>query len=188
MSSTSVTNQKVYALSTARGGSKSVPGKNLLQIKGKPLYLHNLLESLSTPEIQATYLTTDIPEAIEAASTWGYKAIVRPAELCQDSSTHTDTIYHGLTEIEAREGHLLDILVVMLGNTMNMDRTIVKQAINQLNQDPELDSVITVIRVNHFNPIRAYVDDGSGHHQLTTYLPQTLISEKTSQVDLSDKN
>jgi len=178
--------QNVYALSTARKGSKSVIGKNLLLIKDKPLYLHNLLESLETPEIKATYLSTDIEEAIQAASEHGFKIIIRPPALCQDSSTHTETIYHGLLAIEQQEGHLVDVLVVMLGNTINMDRQVIKQALEILNQEPETDSVITVIRANHFNPIRAYIDNGQGH--ITTFLPQTQINQLTCQKSLSDKN
>ena len=32
----------IYALQTARNGSKSVPSKNILEIDGKPLYKWNL--------------------------------------------------------------------------------------------------------------------------------------------------
>lgn len=176
----------IYALSTARGGSKSVPGKNLLEIRNKPLYLHNLLESIETPEIKATYLSTDIEEAINVADQYGYKIIIRPPELCQDASTHTETIYHGLLEIEKDIGKKVDFLVVMLGNTMNMDKTVIKQAVDIFMKEPETDSVITVIRANHFNPIRAYVDDGHGY--IDTYLPQSQIKTITSKKSLSDKN
>jgi CMP-N-acetylneuraminic acid synthetase len=176
----------VYGLSTARAGSKSVVNKNVMIIKEKPLYLHNLLESLATPDIKATYITTDIKQVIDDASKHNYKVIIRPDELCQDASTHTDTIYHGLLEIERLENTTVDILVIMLGNTMNMDRNIVKQALTILNNDVTLDSVITVIKANHFNPLRAYIDDGNGY--ITTYLPQSTIIEKTTKIHLADKN
>lgn len=177
---------KVYSLSTARNGSKSVPYKNTMVLKNKPLYLHNLLESMNTPEILQTYISTDIPEVIENGPTYGYKVIVRPDELCQDHSTHTDTIYHGLLEIEKDIKTEVDILVVMLGNTINMDRNVITQALKMLQDDPQLDSVITVIKINHFNPIRAYVDDGKGF--ITTYLKQELIQETLTKKHMSDKN
>lgn len=178
--------EEVYALSTARAGSKSVINKNIMEIKDHPLFLHNLLESLATPEIKQTYISTDIPLVIDLASTHGYQVIKRPEELCQDESTHTDTIKHGLEEIEKRVGHPIDVLVVMLGNTMNMDRQVVKEALAILEREPELDSVVTVIQANHFNPIRAYVSDEQGY--LTTYLTQEQIIEKTKNVSLADKN
>lgn len=178
--------KNVYAMSTARAGSKSVLNKNSMLIKGKPLFLHNLLESMSTPEILDTFISTDMPDAIEGAKTWGYQVIIRPQELCQDLSTHTDTIKHGLYEIESRIGNQVDVLVVMLGNTINMDRDIVKRSLEILEKESDVDSVVTVIRANHFNPIRAYVDDGTGH--LTTYMSQEQILEKTRNNKLADKN
>jgi len=177
---------KVYALSTARAGSKSVIDKNIMTIKGKPLYLHNLLESLQTPEIIDTYITTDIPQVIKDAPKYGYQIIKRPDDLCQDHSSHTDTIRHGLLEIERHINDELDILVVMLGNTMNMDDEVVRKGLQILENEPEVDSVITVIRANHFNPMRAYVDDGKGF--LDTYLPQQMISDKTKNQLMADKN
>ena len=179
-------NLKVYALSTARGGSKSVPHKNSMIIRGKPLYLHNLLESMQTPEIIDTYISTDMPDVIDGAKKWGYRVIVRPDELCQDHSTHTDTIRHGLLEIEKEIGEEIDVLVVMLGNTMNMDSEVVQKALRILENESEVDSVITVIKANHFNPLRAYVDDGKGY--LTTYLTQEQIIERTRDISLADKN
>lgn len=178
----------VYALSTARAGSKSVKNKNIMDIQGKPLYLHNLLESMNTPEIKDTYISTNIEMVIEDASKYGYKIIERPEELCQDASTHTETIYHGLLEIEKMTGETVDVLVVMLGNTMNMDAFVVKQALSMLSDDKTIDSVVTVIRANHFNPMRAYVDDGSKTYTLNTYLPQEQIAQITAQRDISDKN
>lgn len=177
---------KIYGLSTARRESKSPPGKNLMLIHGKPLYLHNLLESMATPEIKDTYITTDIPEAIEASENVGFKVITLEDEMYGDNVSHTDVIYRGMLEIEKDINDQIDILVVMLGNTVNMDRYVVKNALDILNKEPETDSVVTVIRQNHFNPLRVYVDNGKGY--LTTYLDQAFIKEKTSKLHLSDKN
>jgi len=178
-----------YSLSTARAGSKSVINKNIMTIKDKPLYLHNLLESLQTPEIDGTYISTNIPLVIEDAPKYGYQVIQRPEHLCQDASTHTDTIKHGLEEIEKHVQHPIEFLVVMLGNTMNMDRHIVKQALDRLKNDPQLDSVVTVIKANHFNPIRAYIQQPNQSEQLlTTFLSQEQIKELNSKQHLSDKN
>lgn len=182
---------EIYALSTARGGSKSVPDKNLLSVGGKPLYLHNILASLGNKSIKGTFLSTDIESAIKAGPNWGYEVIRRPDELCQDHSTHDDTIRHGLLEIERRIGRELDILVVMLGNTMNVNEEVLEAGLAQLRASPEADSVVTVIKANHFNPIRAYVAENETdpkNMRLHTYLPQEDIARRTAKVDLSDKN
>lgn len=181
-----MSNLNVYGLSTARGGSKSVINKNVMDIQGKPLYLHNVLNSLACPEIKATYVTTDIDLIIEDADKYGYRIIRRPDELCQDHSTHSDTIKHGLLEIEKDTGEQVDILVVMLGNTMNVVPSDVAKGLEMLREDPSLDSVITLVKQNHFNPIRAYVVNKEG--LVDTYLEQDYIREKTRTTSLSDKN
>jgi CMP-N-acetylneuraminic acid synthetase len=128
-----------------------------MMIKGKPLYLHNVLASMSCPEIKETYVTTDIEQVIRDAPKYGYKIIRRPDELCQDHSTHSDTIKHGLLALEEDIGEKVDILVVMLGNTMNVIPEDVTKGLKMLEENPELDSVITLIKQNHWNPLRAYV-------------------------------
>ena len=178
--------QKVYGLSTARAGSKSPPKKNLVEINGKPIFLHNLIESTKTPEILKTFITTDIPEASDYQKEYNYQVVYGFKEMHDGSMSHTQVIYHALLEIEKVLGHQLDILVVMLGNTINMDRNIVKEGLNYLQNDSNLDSVITVIKANHFNPIRAYKDDGNG--LLTSFLDQDLIKEKMDKLVISDKN
>jgi len=186
----------ICGMSTARAGSKSVPYKNEMMIRGRdgtmhPLYLHNLIASLSCPEIERTYISTDIAEASKEASKWGYEVITRPPELCQDNSTHDDTIKHGLLEIERRLCKKVDILVVMLGNTMNVIPEDVTRGIQMLEEDPEADSVVTVVKLNHFNPIRAYIaGKGKGNEKkyLDTFIPQGQIHEMTKKMSLSDKN
>lgn len=179
----------ICALSTARAGSKSVPYKNEMLIKGRdgvirPLFLHNLTASLACPEIERTYISTDISTIISDTGQ-GYEVIERPPELCQDNSTHDDTIRHGLLEIERRLGKEVDILVVMLGNTMNVIKEDVTKGIQMLIEDPSADSVVTVVKLNHFNPIRAYVADSN---YLKTFLTQEHIKEINQNGVISDKN
>jgi N-acylneuraminate cytidylyltransferase len=178
----------VCALSTARAGSKSVPNKNTMIIKGQPLYLHNVLESMLCPEVYATYVTTDIDRVFSDSENYGFQTIRRPDHLCMDSSTHDETILHGLLEIESRLEREVDILVVMLGNTMNVSREIIKEGLCILDNDPVADSVITVIKANHFNPVRAYVPNKYNSTYLDTFLDQELIREKTENIHLADKN
>ena len=182
--------QTICALSTARAGSKSVPYKNEMIIRERPLYQHNLIAAVSCNEIEGTYISTDIESAKEAAAILGYEVIDRPLELCRDNSTHDDTIKHGLLEIEKRLGKQVDILVVMLGNTMNVIPDDVKKGISILGDDPEADSVVTVVKLNHFNPIRAYIADKNDAKYLDTYIPQNQIQEITRNVGdkMSDKN
>ena len=49
----------VYALQTARAGSKSVPNKNIMNIRGKSLYLHNIHFAQKSKHIKDVFISTD---------------------------------------------------------------------------------------------------------------------------------
>ena len=49
----------IYALQTARAGSKSVPNKNIINIRGKSLYLHNVQYAQKSKLIKDVFISTD---------------------------------------------------------------------------------------------------------------------------------
>ena len=89
----------VLALIPARGGSKGIPGKNVMQIGGKPLIAYSILQarqskrinraSVSTDDAQIAYVAQGSgrgsavypPTGIRAGSLTGYRCIPARAEL-----------------------------------------------------------------------------------------------------------
>ena len=49
----------VLAIIPARGGSKSIPDKNLAELAGKPLIAHSIISAIETPSISRVLVTTD---------------------------------------------------------------------------------------------------------------------------------
>jgi len=60
-----MTKSEVLALIPARGGSKSVPRKNLLEIAGKPMLAYSIGHALECPSITRTVVSTDDDEIAE---------------------------------------------------------------------------------------------------------------------------
>jgi N-acylneuraminate cytidylyltransferase len=84
----------------ARGGSKSVPRKNLRRLAGKPLIAHAIQTGLSSRWIDTLIVSTDDEEI--AATAVQYGAIVpflRPAELSGDSSPEWKAWQHAITAV-----------------------------------------------------------------------------------------
>ena len=77
---------KTYAFVFARGGSKGLPGKNILKINGIPLLAYSINIAQSINEIQKCFVSTDSDEIAEIAKNYGATVIHRPAELCHDNS------------------------------------------------------------------------------------------------------
>ncbi len=91
---------KVLGVIPARGGSKGVPGKNLVEIGGKPLIAWTIETAQESIIIDRLILSSDAPDIIAVASQYGCEApFVRPAEISDDQSSSADVILHALEQM-----------------------------------------------------------------------------------------
>jgi N-acylneuraminate cytidylyltransferase len=97
----------VNCLIPARGGSKRIPRKNLIDFCGKPLMVWSIEQALAAKEIDKVYVSSEDAEILGVAKMAGSETVWRPDELAQDSSTLEDVIEHFLKEVPT------DILVVL---------------------------------------------------------------------------
>ena len=87
----------------ARGGSKGVPGKNLIPLLGKPLIVHTIEQALSCREIDRVFVSTDDKEIANVARAAGAEVpFLRPAHLATDDAPKIPVIEHLVSFLEAR--------------------------------------------------------------------------------------
>lgn len=89
----------LWALATAvvfaRGGSKGLPGKNLLEIAGTPLVGRAVEIAKATPGISRVMCSTDSAEIAAVALSFGAEIpFIRPARLAHDTSPELDSWKH----------------------------------------------------------------------------------------------
>ena len=95
----------LLAIVPARGGSKGLPRKNLLDLGGKPLLAHSIEAALATPGIERVVVSTEDEEIARAARQWGAEVpFMRPAELAGDESLLGEAVEHAL-EALAGQGY-----------------------------------------------------------------------------------
>lgn len=81
----------------ARAGSKGVPGKNFMEIAGKPLIDWSLDHLFDAPEIDAVVVSTDCPDIYAHAVARGTLPIgLRPAHLATDGAGKWEVWQHAL--------------------------------------------------------------------------------------------
>jgi CMP-N,N'-diacetyllegionaminic acid synthase len=91
---------KVLALITARGGSKGLPGKNLLTVDGKPLLAWTIEAAHQSKIIDDVVLSSDDDQIIKTAEKWGCNApFKRPRELATDTAKSIDVVLHALEQL-----------------------------------------------------------------------------------------
>ena len=86
----------VMAIIPARGGSRGIPRKNLLQLCGKPLVVYSIEQALACPLVDEVVVSTDDAKIGEVAKAAGAAVCWRPAELARDDSPTEDAIRHVL--------------------------------------------------------------------------------------------
>ena len=98
----------VLAIIPARGGSKGIPRKNIVPVRGKPLIAYTIEAAKHSAYIDRIVLTSDDREIIDIAVAYGAEApFVRPAELAQDDTPGVDPVIHTVQEVPGYDYVLL---------------------------------------------------------------------------------
>jgi CMP-N,N'-diacetyllegionaminic acid synthase len=101
---------KVFALVTARSGSKGVPDKNIKKIGGHSLLDWSIKSSLKTQSISKVYLSTDSEIYANIGKECGALVpFLRPNELATDTANDLDVIRHFLKSIDEKPDALVHI-------------------------------------------------------------------------------
>jgi N-acylneuraminate cytidylyltransferase len=91
---------QTVAIIPARGGSKGIPGKNLIDFCGKPLLAWSILQAAAAKSVDEVFVSSNDPEILAVAQQFGARPIVRPPELATDHSSSEEALDHALGEIE----------------------------------------------------------------------------------------
>ncbi|TGL77314.1 cytidylyltransferase domain-containing protein [Leptospira jelokensis] len=101
---------KTVAIILARGGSKGIPKKNIMNFCGKPLISWTIEQCLSVPSIDSVWVSSDSDEILNVSTEAGAKLIRRPEVLANDTATSEEGWIHALDCIEAEIG-TIDLVV-----------------------------------------------------------------------------
>ena len=90
----------MIALIPARGGSKSIPRKNLADLCGHPLIAYPITRALQCKEITNVYVSTDNDQIGEIALKYGATPIFRPPELATDTCDDVGWLRHAINTLQ----------------------------------------------------------------------------------------
>ena len=136
---------EILALIPARGGSKGIPRKNLVEIGGKPLIAYAIEQALASRLINRVIVSTEDEEIAEVSLKYGAEVpFRRPEEFAQDLSPDIDVFRHALKWLKENEDYTPDI--VLNHRTVYPIRSvkIIDEAIEYFINNPEADSLRSV--------------------------------------------
>jgi CMP-N-acetylneuraminic acid synthetase len=147
---------EVLALIPARGGSKSIPRKNILPLAGFPLIAYSIRAGLAAETVRRVIVSTDDEQIAAVARQFGAETpFLRPPELAQDHTTDLPVFQHALRWLEENQGYR-PAIVVQLRPTSPFRRVAhIDQAVYRLLEQPQADSVRTVC-VPFQNPFKMW--------------------------------
>lgn len=139
---------KTYSFVFARGGSKGLPRKNILEINGIPLLGHSINISNSIDEIQQCFVSTDCPEISKIASNYGAIVIDRPSELSTDSAPEWLAWQHAVNWVKNNYDDF-EIFVSLPSTAPLRNKNDVQNCLSKL--DNKSDIILTMTE-SHRNP------------------------------------
>lgn len=144
---------EILALIPARGGSKSIPKKNIYPLLGKPLLAYTCEAALSSRLVTRTVLSTDNEEIAAVGRAYGVEVpFTRPTELARGDTPTLPVIQHALRTLLEVEGYQPNVIVLLQPTSPLRQAHHIDEAVSLL-IEADADSVVSVVAVPHqYNP------------------------------------
>lgn len=151
----------------ARGGSKSVPKKNLRVINGRTLIERAILAALKIP-FNEVYVSSDNREILDIALRLGVTAIERSEKNSSDEATSESVILETLPKIS----HPSDIITLLQPTSPFIDIESWACALADIKANKNIDSIFAAVEKNEF--LWEFVNDKwrPVNHNRTVRLPR----------------
>lgn len=166
---------EILALIPARGGSKSIPRKNIKLLVGHPLVAYSIAAALQSHLVTRTIVSTDDEEIAHIARQNGAETpFMRPEEYALDHTTDFPVFTQALSWLQENESYQPDIVVQLRPTSPLRPPDCVDRAIQVLLDHPDADSVRGVIPSGQ-NPYKMWQINDQG--KLTPLLEMPGVAE-----------
>jgi len=152
--------KRILALIPARGGSKGIKNKNIIDLCGKPLIAYSIDAAKGSRYIDEIFVSTDSSKIANVSEKYGVKVpFLRPDYLATDESRTIDAVLHTITSLK-KAGKSFDVLVLLQPTQPLRSAEDIDSAI-ELFFDSNNIGVVSISPVDD-NPIliRTIADDG----------------------------
>lgn len=146
---------KVLGIIPARGGSKSVPRKNIKKLAGKPLLSYVLTAAKQSRFLTDLVVSSEDAEILKVAEKYGGREVVlkRPKELAKDDTLDVPVLRHAVLAMEQKKKIHYDLVVMLHATTPLLRTADIDGCIEKLIKTGA-DSVVSVYKVADANPIK----------------------------------
>jgi CMP-N,N'-diacetyllegionaminic acid synthase len=142
--------RKTLAVIAARGGSKGIPHKNLLDLCGKPLIAWTVEQARAARGVDVVAVSSDSDNILAAAEAAGAVGVRRPDDISGDLASSESAWLHALDATEASMGRF-ERIVALQATSPIREASDIENALATFDRD-HLDSLLSVCEVeDYFN-------------------------------------
>lgn len=164
---------RVLCVIPARGGSKSIPRKNIRPLNGRPLLDYSIKYAKACPLVDKVVVSTDDVEIAEIAKLCGAEIpFMRPAEYALDDTQDYPVVRHAIDFFDANQSYF-DLIVLLRPTSPLRQDGLIEASIELLSRDLSATSVRSVALVEQ-HPYRMWVRHGD---QISGLMTSNAISE-----------
>lgn len=162
------------AIIPARGGSKRLPHKNILNLAGKPLIAWSIEAGLNCKYIDKVIVSSDDNEILDVSKKYNADVIKRPIELATDSSASFDAVKHTLDNLER-----YDFVVLLQPTSPLRNAQHIEEAIELLNEKSS-DAVVSVCEMDH-SP--QWSNTLAADLNMTNFIPESILNKRSQDLE-----
>jgi CMP-N-acetylneuraminic acid synthetase len=163
---------EILGLITARGGSKSIPGKNIKPLAGKPLIHWTIDETRKSSLVSRLVVSTDDEAIRSVCLEAGAEApFLRPPEFSGDASPHIDVMIHALDWLEKEQEYRPDYVLLLQPTSPFRNVEDIDGIIRMAHDNPEADALVGVCETDR-HPYLAKILDAAGG--MSDFMPSGL--------------
>lgn len=135
---------KSIGIIPARGGSKGIPHKNVVDLAGKPLIAYTIEEALKS-SLNKVVVSTDCDRICEVATRYGVEIVKRPQNLSKDDTPTLPVIQHTLTAYNEE----FDLIATLQPTSPLRKAKHIDEAMDLIKKYEDADSLVSVVKVPH---------------------------------------
>lgn len=136
----------INAIIPARGGSKGIFRKNVIDFLGKPLIAWTIEDALGSRYIDNVYVSTEDDEIASISEKYGATIISRPSKFADDLSSSESAIKHSLESMEISS---ISYIVFLQATSPLRESSDIDNAIEKIIREKS-DSLLSVTLASDF--------------------------------------
>ncbi|MQG17077.1 MAG: acylneuraminate cytidylyltransferase family protein [SAR202 cluster bacterium] len=150
---------QILGIIPARGGSKSIPNKNIIDLHGKPLIAHTINVGKNTPSINRLIVSTDSTEIADVSSKYGAEIpFIRPSYLAEDDTPDLPVFIHCLEWLIENDNYMPDLIVQLRPTNPFRKSLVIESCIQKMIKNPKADA-LRVVTPSTVHPYKMWVVD-----------------------------